>query len=140
MLSRLIRREGVSILYTHLGKFSGSAGPFGPEARRTLELLARHFVDGNILVASTRRTLDYCSALQNIRLSLETKGNILQIEVHTEQPVSSLQGLSVYVPEYIHTTLMLNGKEVAGLKRNPPDHTGRHSISLPWTRLEFPDH
>ena len=26
----------------------------------------------------------------------------------------------------------------AQLRRNPPDHTGRTSVSIPWTRLEFP--
>ena len=34
--------------------------------------------------------------------------------------------------------VVINNQAVGGLRCNPPDRTGRRSISLPWRKLEFP--
>ncbi|MEP6915205.1 MAG: hypothetical protein ABJC89_06140, partial [Acidobacteriota bacterium] len=48
------------------------------------------------------------------------------------------QGLSVYVPDSATARLRVNGQEVRDVRRNPQDHTGRPSISIPWVPLEWP--
>ena len=45
---------------------------------------------------------------------------------------------TVYVPDPSRTEVRLNGDAVPALSRNPADHTGRGSVSIPWPRLRFP--
>jgi hypothetical protein len=34
--------------------------------------------------------------------------------------------------------LSVDGLDLPTIERNAPDHTGRHSVSIPWVPLEFP--
>jgi hypothetical protein len=46
--------------------------------------------------------------------------------------------LTVYVPISATARLAINGHDIRDLRRNPPDHTGRESISVPWVPLDWP--
>jgi hypothetical protein len=48
------------------------------------------------------------------------------------------QGLTVYVPANTPARLVINGRDMTNARRNPPDHTGRDSLSVPWLPLEWP--
>ena len=56
-LDQLVEREGVCLLYTHLGKLPGRVFP--ETTVRALHLLKQYSDAGNILVTTTRRALDY---------------------------------------------------------------------------------
>jgi hypothetical protein len=74
---------------------------------------------------------------RDITLSCSPKDGFEVIDIETRYP-NGLDGLTLYceVPE--RTRVLVNGRHVAGLQRNLPDHAGRRSISFPWKRLEFP--
>jgi hypothetical protein len=66
------------------------------------------------------------------RVGDETWEELLRIED------SDLAGLTFYVAEPEQTRSTLDGRDAVGVKCNDPDHTGRRSIPLPWSALEFP--
>lgn len=136
-LNRLVQTEGVCILYTHLGKISNRAVPIGPASVAAFRRLAEYHARGEILVTTTRRVLDYSLMKKSISVSNSTKEGWTAITVDCAGPIP-LDGLTIYcgVPE--KTRIAVNGREASGLCRNPPDHTGRPSVSFPWRRLEFP--
>jgi len=47
--------------------------------------------------------------------------------------------VTFYVPDPANTSMTIDGQQVAELRCNHPDQTGRPSVSLPWARLEFPE-
>jgi hypothetical protein len=149
MLQRLTEREGTCILYTHLGKVRDRAEPLPRSTRLALAGLAERQRRGEVLVTTTRRLLDYCRLID----SLDRPGAVASpspngagpdtgpvwIDLPAPEPAASLDGLTLYVADPDRTRLRVGGREVTGLVRNPPDHTGRPSVSVPWPRLEFPD-
>lgn len=136
VLSRLVDREGVCILYTHLGKFYGSE-PFSVAVKNALGLLARYSKD-KILVTTTSRLLNYCRMARDLRLSASMKGEHVAIDVLTKENENNLAGLTIYTPDPEKTHVTINGREITNLRHNAPDHTGHPTISLPWPRLAFP--
>jgi len=146
MLNRLVNRGGTCILYTHLGRIDDTEVPFNTKAVMAFRRLAKEFHSGRILVTTTRRLLGYRRAIREIAFTSQWDGKNLHLEVSTqtprnwvgELPVADLSGLTFYVPDSKASCITINGQEVANLKRNPTDHTGRPSVSLPWPLLEFP--
>jgi hypothetical protein len=148
MLARLVLRKGVCILYTHLGKACDPQVPLGASAVAGFRRLARAYHEGRILVATTRRVLGLCRAVEEVAFTASQDDRCLWINVTTQRgsqdhggdlSASDLDGLTFYVPEPAATRITVNGREVPHLLRNGPDQTGRRSVSLPWRRLEFPD-
>ena len=147
-LDRLVRRGGVCVLYTHLGKVRETQVPFNKQTVAVLRRLADRYSRGDILVTTTRRALGFCRAMQGISLSTECVEGETVVNVSTGDGAggcasaladSDFDGLTVYTPDPDRTRLRLNGKVLHTVIRNGPDHTGRSSVSLPWPRLEFPD-
>ena len=139
MLNRLMKREGMCILYTHLGKIRRREEPFGPQARNAFRRLAAAYHQGRLLVTTTRRLLDYCQMLNSITVTTATNENCCRISVSTRAsgPVD-YSGLSFYVADPEHTEVDIDGKQTMSLQRNPADHTRQMSVSIPWRRLGFP--
>jgi hypothetical protein len=73
---------------------------------------------------------------KGLRIDLSTR---VDENFPSELADADLSGLTFYVPDPKATCMRIDGQEVPDLKRNAPDHTGRPSVSLPWTRLQFPD-
>ena len=138
MLTRLVARRGVCILYTHLGKVRRPQEPFGPGSRRALARLARFQDEGKLLVATTRRVLGYCEALRAVRIRSDRRAGKTVLEVSSTSRREDLDGLTIYAPEHGEVAVCINGSVVPDIRRNPPDETGRASVSLPWRALEFP--
>jgi hypothetical protein len=147
-LDRLTDRDGVCVLYTHPGKPCGLPATFDAAAVAGLRRLADMFRAGRILVTTTRRLLGFCRALRegwwtacrrNGHVTIDFRVNVEAARGRRGLPPDDLDGLTFYVPEPESARVTVNGHEVAGILRNPPDHTGRPSVSLPWPRLEFPD-
>ena len=150
MLERLVTRGGVMVLYTHLGKVKDRAQPIPAPARRALSLLAEGSRSGRILVTTTRRALGYCRVRQETRFEVSSSPAGLTVDLRLEEPgpappaasagalPADLAGLTLYVRDPERTRLTLNGRPVVEARPNPPDHSGRRSLSLPWRPLEFP--
>jgi len=136
-LNRLVQTEGICILYTHLGKVSNRAVPISHASAGAFRRLAEYYARGKILVATTRRILNYCLMKKDLRLSQTLKDGCTAIDIENPHP-NSLDGLTLYCDLPKKTRITVNGREAGGLRLNPPDHTGRPSISFPWKRLEFP--
>ncbi|MBN1506430.1 MAG: hypothetical protein JW955_06270 [Sedimentisphaerales bacterium] len=141
MLSCLVKRGGTCVLYTHLGKVDDPRTPFSSEAVNAFRRLAEESRAGRILVTTTRRLLGYRRAAREIMFDVHTSGKGLAIHIHAPtvaDSIDELSGLSFYVPDPGATHMTVNGQEVSSISRNPPDHTGRRSVSVPWRVLEFP--
>jgi hypothetical protein len=141
MLETLVEREGVLVLYTHLGKVRNPAEPFNAGTREALRRLARYVGERRILVATTRRLLGYCRAQDDLTIDCANEGGWLVVRVGSrlaDESPQDLQGLTLYVPRPERTRVVVNGKERSDLTLNPPDETGRPSVSIPWMPLTFP--
>lgn len=140
VLSNLVEREGVCILYTHLGKFKRNCKSFSPLTIKAFNLLGQYSQEGKILVTTTRRLLNYCKVISSINIvnSFINDTNEIDISIIGCKE-EDLQGLSLYVRIPEKTRFKINGKEVKKLRFNPPDHTGMVCVSLPWQPLELPD-
>lgn len=140
-LDRLVAREGFAIVYTHLGKVPARDGPFPASTRAALRRLAAYRDAGTILVATTRRLLGYRHAVDNARVTSTFESELLRVDLAIDDPSSvpaDWQGLTVYVPNHTRARLVINGRDVNDARPNPPDHTGRDSLSVPWRPLEWP--
>ncbi len=146
MLDRLAERGGTCILYTHLGKSDDPRVPFDAEGVAAFRHLAEEFRAGRILVTTTRRLLGYRRALREIEYCCTCGGRGLKIELirragKTDPEGTSpadLDGLTFYVPDSQPVRVEMDGAQVPNLRHNPPDYTGRPSVSIPWPKLEFP--
>lgn len=139
MLGHLIKREGMCILYTHLGKIRKREEPFGPQARNALQRLATAYQQGKLLVTTTRRLLDYCHLLKRLAVTTFTTEGRFVISISTgTSGREDCSGLSFYVADPGCTEVEVNGKKIQNLRQNPIDHTKQASVSIPWKRLEFP--
>lgn len=141
---RLADRGAVTILYTHLGKFRDAATPFSPSTRAALERLAARQRAGDILVTTTERVLDYCRMTADISVTSTIEDDTTWVDVRRQAsaPASTparFDGLTIYVDRPRSTRVRLAGTECTDLRPNPPDGSGRPSVSIPWTRLEFPE-
>jgi hypothetical protein len=137
VLDRLVRNKGVCILYTHLGKISDPARPFPPSTVGAFQRLSGYFLDGHILVTTTRRLLGYCTLVSTITVSSRRENGYFEVQVET-QSAGDLDGLTLYTPNPERTVVKINGTVVDRLRCNPADKTGQRSVSLPWRKLEFP--
>lgn len=138
VLDHLVTKEGVGIFYTHLGRATDLYHPFSSPAQETLTRLSRYSLEGKILVATTRRLLDYCWAVRQVKISESLDGALSRIDIDSNGKNVDLTGLSMYVRDSAMAMVYVDGKEVNNLQRNPADYTGRSSVSLPWRKLEFP--
>ena len=146
MLHRLVRRGGVCLLYTHLGKCSSPDRPFGPEAVAGLRRLADEYQRGRILVTTSLRCLRYVTVRQQISWTVRKDAVGIVIEISTNQSdprlhrisANDMEGLTFYVPVGVTARIEVDGSPVPSIQTNFRDETGRSSIMLPWSRLPFP--
>ena len=142
-------RSGACVFYTHLGKGALRDEPFDAQTSAAFRRLADRFHAGELLVTTTRRLLGFHRAVRELSFTPKHGAAGLRIDVSTRggsgdgdslSPLarSDLAGLTFYVPDPERTTLTVDGHEVADLRRNHADRTGRCSVSLPWPTLEFP--
>lgn len=131
-LDRLEAGGGSCLLYTHLGKVKDRAQPLPPPTRDALRGLAERSRAGRVLVTTSRRLLEYREASREVPAVAEGDAIALAPSAH-----HVVDGLTFYVRDAERARITVGGREQA-LVRNPPDHTGRPSVSVPWPRLEFP--
>jgi hypothetical protein len=145
MLDTLVDREGVCLLYTHMGKIRNGSEPLPLRTRKALNRLSGYSREGKVLVTTTRRILGYSRATGAARLSVSTEGENTRIEILADgkdadgaSSSDDLNGFTLYVSDPERVRVRLNGRPVHDLIRNGPDHKGLRSVSLPWRPLVFP--
>lgn len=144
-LDLLEERGGMCILYTHLGKFLGRPAAFSEAAVNALEMLAERGRSGRILVTTTKRLLDYALARRTHRFRGYREGEWTIVRIEREEGVpcppggGGMEGATFYVDDPGKTRVFLGGREIPDVQRNPPDATGRGSVSIPWKFLSPPD-
>lgn len=161
-LDCLVRCQGTCILYTHLGKIENPDVPFAPPTAKAFRRLGALSSNGKILVTTTRRLLGLDRARRETAVVARQDSQGLWIDVSTTGhrqpqsgaasgepskvhqdapcpvPLCDLAGLTFYTPDPRRTRVFIDGEAVENLVLNGPDATGRRSVSLRWTRLEFP--
>ncbi|NQU75641.1 MAG: hypothetical protein HQ546_04900 [Planctomycetes bacterium] len=147
MLKRLIDRQGVCILYTHLGKVLDQAVPFQPAAVAAFRRLARLHHAGRLLVTTTRRALGYLAARDWVAWSASRSANEVTIDLRMPCgegfPAGAIEktdlaGLTFQLPDDVACRVMIDGILLENVQVNPPDRTGRPSVTIPWGFLDFP--
>ena len=140
-IEHLCASGGVCVLYTHLGKVSDPAQPLPAGSRAALRRLARAAAERRILVTTTRRLLDFCHAERTATIFRTAGAEADRVDVRTTAAglaATELQGLTVYVANDRAVRVFVDGDERTAIACNPPDETGRASITIPWTPLTFP--
>lgn len=146
-LDRLIQRQGVCILYTHLAKLANrKKGQYiGKEAIAAFQLLSEYYQKRKILVTTTHRLLNYIMLRDTLTVSPKNKRSEIYLssslpESELNQKIKTfdfLSGITMYGPD-TSTEVYFNGKPIQPLDKNGADETGRQSVSIPWKALEFP--
>lgn len=148
MLDRLVERRGACILYTHLGKARDCTRPLNAAAVAGFRRLAHEHDRGTIGVLTTQRLLRYVAARDAATWSFRREGRRIEIDIQIASPQQLsttasvrdlLGGLTFYVPAGSACFVRVNRTTVEDLTHNPPDHTGRPSVTIPLVALAFPD-
>jgi hypothetical protein len=112
------------------------------QAACVLELVARARSDGELMVTTTRRLLDFCRARRTASWTATADGDGVRIDISTAALPSierrRLEGLTFYTETASRVRLVVDGRDEQALRVNPPDHTGCPSVSIAWPRLSFP--
>jgi hypothetical protein len=148
-LDRLIERQGVCILYTHLAKIANrKKGQFiGKEAIAAFQLLSEYYHKGKILVTTTQRLLDYVRIRDALSISVKKAKMNAEVYLRSSLPESEINnqkrtvefpsGITMYVSDP-ESKVFFNTKPIQPLIKNGVDETGRQSLSVPWEPLVFP--
>jgi hypothetical protein len=136
-LDELSAAEGVMVVYQHLGcdRRSGTCrnneSPYLPAgALAALQRLAERYRGGEILVLGVADLLRYCDARDRVRI--ESRGRELRLSGVDR---TELAGLTFYAEG--GTRVVLDGAELP-VRANPPDATGRVSVTVPLPSWELP--
>lgn len=148
-LDRLIETQGSSVVYVHMArKPAGCRGILPDAAVSALRRMAAHYNSGNIYVTTTSRLLTHHMIAENLVWSAASEGHrqVINIEmVHDDidgdfvPTVEDLQGMTFYTGDPGKTSIRLAGEDLSDTVCNPPDETGRASVSIPRTYLKFPE-
>ena len=147
-VNALVKRQGIMILYTHLGRrFPVVDTPEYCALRDALEFARDLNLRGSLLVMSTSRTLDYLAVVDGISIELVRNASEDQIVLQFNRSNRSLarawlrragEGITIYCDSVRPCVVVLpNGSSIRP-KRNPPDETGKCSVTIPLKPLAQP--
>ena len=131
-----------------MGKRRELMGPLFPDiALEGLIRLKRWNTDGKIFVTTTSRLLNYLNL--NVFIDYKTQVAEKRISIYLNpthylenflmaQSEIDFSGLTFYVPLGYDCSIYNNSQQIPVIA-NPPDYTGRISISIPWRSLNPDD-
>lgn len=137
-LETLVSKKGKSILYTHLGKINAEKEPFDRNTRNAFELLSKYSNKKKVLVATTRRLLDYEALIESIEIDFFEKNNLIEIVIRNVSGEQQLDGLSLYVSGEKTIKLIMNDRELTGFEVLNSDIVGKKILVFPWKKLVYP--
>ena len=143
IINRLIKNEGYMVIYTH---FNENVKNDLPETLiKYLHHLKNRSDKGQVLIATTSRLLKYWEVSQFV--AYEVIRNKKKIEIIIDKNLISpagsknldldhLQGLTFYINTNQQCIIKFDDVQIS-TKLNPPDETGKTSISIPWRKLDY---
>ena len=144
-LKRLIKNQGIMILYTHFNENLGATIPMNLIER--LGFLKKMVNRKEILMGTSSRILKYWEVSNYIKFEVQDLEDkvIILINDTMYSPVGKqsltsfhLNGLTFYINISKPHKIIFKNK-VCRTILNPPDYTGKQSISIPWQKLEYPE-
>jgi len=139
VLSTLVRNNGCSIFYSHLGKVISIEQPFADQTRQAFELISKYQKNKKILTATTRRLLGYNRTVEELTFDVKKVAGETQIHLTTDYNSEDLNGLTWYVDDPESTTLYINGIKYIDLVINDRNNIEQASVSIKWEPLFFPN-
>jgi hypothetical protein len=143
----LLKNSGFMLVYSHMFEGLGPSRDLPGKVRRNFENIAGLFKDGQVLIATTSRLLRFREVCRHVSTRMTTDGEKTRIDIEprlvlfdgqtVELERANLDGLTFYCAEPERTEIWFGDKKVE-TALNPPDESGRASVSIPWPRLEFP--
>lgn len=137
-LDTLTTRGGACILYTHLGKVRNSKHRISHRTQEALRLLASYEAEGKILVTTTSRLLNHVLTLRGLSVSVARGDAGLAVDINTEHGLDYLGGVSFQIPQVPVTRVLVNGRDVSGLREDRCYEGSCRIFSFPRRKLEFP--
>jgi len=143
VLDALVDGGGYMIVYTHLGKNEGFPH-LPPPTVQALRSLAERNRSGTVWVTTTSRLLRYYVNKTYLQWEASGSGGETEIVIQTTQDpvrgvlepdVEALGGVTFYVEDPEKTTVLLSGEKIE-VVMNPPDGSGRKSVTIPLRPLE----
>jgi hypothetical protein len=145
MLSRLVERQGVCVLYTHLGKVADPDVPLGAAAQQAFRTLAERQRSGDILVTTTHRLLQYLMIRDSIEFSSRVVDGTITITIQRandairgtyDPPPDELCGLTFAGPPCRHAEIKTrSGTMVPSSVTNSANGA---ILTIPWKPQQFP--
>ncbi len=148
VLHELVAKRGWMSVYTHPWRGATEEGVMHPSAVEALTGLAARQEAGEVWVTTTSRLLRTNTTLRGLvwKAHLLPEEILIDVErvddeIHGERlpDVSEMSGITFYTPEPQRTSVSLGGVRLSRLVINPPDETGRASVSVPLTPLPLPE-
>ena len=136
VLNRLVKNQGISIIYTHLGKAGKCKSIFPPETVAAFNGISARFRNGEILVATTARVLDYVRSLESIQWEWNVDQGFLNIDVTAPDDVPN--GLSFDYQSELPVRLRVNGLVHDDIILSERNSDRLSTVSLPWSTLTYP--
>ena len=145
VLKRLILNEGIMILYTHFNE--NLFNSISTNLYKNLKLLCDFTIQNDIFITTTARLLKFWELSNFISYDIRNVGKntiiTLNENLHTSlgiKPIENihLQGLTFYIGLSGSYSIVFKG-EVLNTIINPPDETGKKSITIPWKKLDYPN-
>ena len=144
-LKRLIKNQGIMILYTHFNE--NLSGKIPVKLNRYLTNLKNMVNRKEILMGTTSRILKYWEVSKHITFEVQDLKNKVMIFINDtmyspvgKKSVTSfhLSGLTFYINRSKPHEIIFKNKICRAIL-NPTDETGKKSISIPWEKLEYPE-
>ncbi len=147
VLDELKAKGGYMLVYTHPWRNPEGGGLVAPEAVRALRDLAREHHEGRIYVTTTRKLLTYNVVSRSLDWTVARTDGSIDIEIRAvddaltgrrEPALRELEGITFHTPAPERTRILIGSEPIGRLERNPPDHTGAASVTIPAARLTLP--
>jgi hypothetical protein len=141
-LRRLVEVEGACLLYMHLGKGRPSPElPFSKESYQALERLAQWAQAGDIWVTTASRLCRYIELRRRLQLSAQTQGQETwvqgQFRAADDLLAPTIEGVTFYLSASSCKATIPGQAEAVIPIKNPADHTGLESFTIPMAPLEY---
>jgi len=146
-IQRLISNEGFLIVYTHMCEGLSASDRLPEKLYQVFDFLAEKYFSGELLVSTVSRLLKYSELIktmqwnycrENERLFIKIDSKLNNLDDHDNLTESDLPGITFYCEEPSNVSVFLGDRELP-VQHNYQDHTGRHSVSIPWKKLDFPN-
>ncbi len=146
IIKRLILNSGYLVLYTHMCEGVSNFRKLPHKLTSNFEFLSKMYYEGNLLITTTFRLLQYNEVHNNIVWQINSEDGITKIEIFpyinvlgVELKLSEdmLQGITFYCDDPRKTTIFFDSKPIK-IQRNAKDITGKYSVTIPWQKLEYP--